>query len=91
MFCGQMEHAGTMVHAMMDVQELQDDELIAQAQKWRGRALRGEKAARSIAHELEREVRLRFGTHGTHGQQLLSGVLPLGVLPRPAQRRWKPW
>ena len=91
MFFAQLEHAGTMVPVMMDVQELQDDELIAQAQEWRRRALRGEKAARGIAHELEREVRRRFGTHGTHGQQPLSCVLPLGVLPQPAQRRWKPW
>ena len=45
----------------MEIQELQDEELMAQAREWRLRALRGEKAARGMAHELEREVRRRFG------------------------------
>ena len=50
---------GTMVFAM-DIRELQDDELVAQARGWRQWALRGEKDARGVAHELERQVRRRF-------------------------------
>lgn len=91
MFFAQLEHVGTMVPVMMDVQELQDDELIAQAHEWRRRALRGEKAARGIAHELEREVRRRFGTREAVVQQPLPEVRLLGVMPESAQRRWKPW
>lgn len=53
-------HLGTMAPAM-EIQELQDEDLMAQAREWRLRALRGEKEARGMAHELEREVRRRFG------------------------------
>ena len=41
----------------MEIQELQDEELMAQARAWRLLALRGAKEARGMAHELEREVR----------------------------------
>jgi len=91
LICDQVEHIGTMEPDMMDVQELQDDELISQAREWRRRALRGEKDARGIAHELEREVRRRFGACETATQQPLPGVRWLGIMPQPAQRRWKPW
>jgi hypothetical protein len=77
--------------AGMDTQELQDDELIAQAREWRQRALRGEKDARGMAHELEREVRRRFGARMSHTPHLLQEVRLLGVLPQTPQRRWKPW
>ncbi|MNT67389.1 hypothetical protein D3C72_2055250 [compost metagenome] len=70
---------GTMVLAM-DIRELQDDELLVHAKEWRQRALRGEKDARGLAHELECEVHRRF---------------PRNDAPPPphqtAQRRWILW
>lgn len=80
-----------MALVMMNIQELQDDDLISQAREWRRRALRGGKDARGIAHELEREVRRRFGMREIGAQQPLPEVRPLAVMPQPAQRRWKPW
>lgn len=75
----------------MEVQELQDDELIAQAREWRQRALRGERDARGIAHELEREVRRRFDAPRNDMPQPLPKVRLLAELPRAQQPRWKPW
>ncbi len=75
---------------VMEPQELQDEELIAQARAWRQRALRGERDARGIAHELEREVRRRFGTSRSDAPQPLPEVPALGVLPQAPQQRWKP-
>ena len=43
----------------MNTQDLQDEELVTLAHKWRQRALRGDKNARGIAHELESAVRHR--------------------------------
>ena len=74
----------------MEIQELQDEELTAQAREWRLRALRGEKEARGMAHELEREVRRRFGTSRSDAPQPLPEVPALGVLPQAPQQRWKP-
>lgn len=65
----------------MEIQELQDDELMAQAQEWRLRALRGEKEARGMAHELEREVRRRFGNPKAETQHSLKEVRTLGEPP----------
>jgi len=65
----------------MEIQELQDEELMAQAHEWRLRALRGEKEARGIAHELEREVRRRFGNPKADAQHVLKEVRVLGQLP----------
>jgi len=75
----------------MDIQELHDEELMAQAREWRQWALRGDKNARGIAHELEREVRRRFSAGGATAQQPLPEIRLLGVMPQPTQRRWKPW
>lgn len=75
----------------MEIQVLQDDELVAQAHAWRQRALRGEKHARGPAHELEREVRRRFGTPAANTPQSLPADRLLGVLPQVRPRRWKPW
>jgi hypothetical protein len=75
----------------MDIQELQDNELIEQAREWRQRALRGAKDARGRAHELEREVRRRFGTPQNDVPRPLPEVRLLGVLPQQPLRRWKPW
>ncbi len=66
----------------MEIQELQDDELMTQAREWRLRALRGEKEARGTAHELEREVRRRFGNPKTDAQHVLKEVRVLGELLR---------
>lgn len=71
---------GTIAPAM-EIQELQDEELMAQAREWRLRALRGEKEARSMAHELEREVRRRFGNPQAETQHSLKEVRVLGELP----------
>lgn len=79
---------GTMVLAM-DIRELQDDELVAQARDWRQRALRGEKDARGFAHELEREVRRRFPRNDA--PHALPPMNLLGAVPHTPQRRWKPW
>lgn len=79
---------GKMVTAM-DPRNLQDDELIAQARDWRQRALRGEKEARGLAHELEREVRRRFPI-----EKKLHELPPLhllGTLSQTSPRNWKPW
>lgn len=75
----------------METQKLQDEELIAQAREWRRRALRGERDARGMAHELELEVRRRFGTLKNHEPQPLPEVRLLAGLPQARHRRWKPW
>lgn len=79
---------GTMV-PVMDIRELQDEALVAQARHWRLRALRGEKDARGLAHELECEVRRRFPRN--EAPRALPRMPLLGALPPTAQRRWKPW
>ncbi len=75
----------------MDPQGLNDDELIEQTRAWRRRALRGEKDARGVAHELEREVRRRFGTTQNTAQPLGGERRREVELPSPARRRWKLW
>lgn len=79
---------GTMKPAM-DIRELQDDDLLAQAREWRQRALRGEKDARGLAHELECEVRRRFPRNDTPLN--LPPMHLLGAMPQTTRRRWKPW
>lgn len=73
----------------MDIRELQDDDLRAQAREWRQRALRGEKYARGLAHELECEVRRRFPRN--EAPQELPQMRLLGALPQTTPQRWKPW
>ena len=73
----------------MDIRALQDDELMAQARDWRQRALRGEKDARGLAHELECEVRRRFPRN--NAPHALPPIQLLGAVPQTPQRRWKPW
>lgn len=75
----------------MDVRELNDDELRSQAQEWRRRALRGEKDARGIAHELEREVRHRFGLPKAAPTGPWPETPGLSELPQPSVKRWRPW
>ncbi len=74
----------------MNIRELPDDNLVAQAREWRLRALRGEKKARGIAHELEREVRRRFAQHEAT-TIAIKEMRPLGELSQGRQQRWKPW
>ena len=71
----------------MEAQELQDEELISLAREWRRRALRGERDARGMAHELEREARHRFGTSKNDAPQPLPEVRLLAELPQAHQRR----
>lgn len=73
----------------MDLRELHDDVLIAHARDWRQRALRGEKDARGIAHELECEVRRRFPKNEV--PQDLTPVPLLVTISQPASRSWKLW
>lgn len=73
----------------MNIRELHDDDLLAQAKAWRQRALRGDKDARGFAHELECEVRRRFPSNDT--PQALPPIHLLSIVPQPARRRWKPW
>jgi hypothetical protein len=73
----------------MDIQVLPDDELLAQATEWRQRSLRGEKDARGLAHELEREARRRFGVPKSETPLTLPAVRLLAVLPATSQRRWR--
>ena len=73
----------------MDIRDLQDDELRTQAREWRQRALRGEKDARGLAHELECEVRRRFPR--TDAPHALAPVHRLGAMPETTQRRRKLW
>lgn len=73
----------------MDLRELQDDELLAQARQWRQRALRGEKDARGFAHELECEVRRRFPR--SEAPYTLPPLHLLGPVPQATRRRWTPW
>lgn len=75
----------------MDTQDLQDEALMALAREWRQRALRGEKDARGVAHELERAVRLRFGPCQSESVRELPEVGRLAVLQQPQKRRWKLW
>jgi len=62
---------------------------MAQARAWRQRALRGEKDARGLAHELESEVRLRYPRNDA--PQALPPMRLLGALPQAPRRRWRPW
>ena len=73
----------------MDIRELHDDDLLAQAKAWRQRALRGEKDARGFAHELECEVRRRFPRNEV--PHTLAPMHRLGAMPETPRRRRKLW
>ena len=81
---------GTMAFTM-DTKALQDEELMTLAREWRQRALRGEKDARGVAHELERAVRHRFGSSQNEALRPLPEVGRLAVLQQKPERRWKLW
>lgn len=83
-------YAGTIL-TTMEIRELPDDELMARAREWRLRALRGEKDARGIAHELEREVRQRTKLQsGNDDEPILEAqsASTTQEAPRPAWRFW---
>ena len=65
---------------------MQDDDLRVASQCWRKRALRGELQARGIAHELEREIRRRFGLADIHVRDGLRPLPSLAVLPHTTTR-----
>jgi len=46
---------------VMNLQVIPDEDLLARSKEWRLRALRGDKDARGIAHELECELCRRLG------------------------------
>jgi len=73
----------------MDIRELHDDDLLAQARAWRQRALRGEKDARGFAHELECEARRRFPRNEM--PYTLAPIHRLGAMPATTQQRRKFW
>lgn len=73
----------------IDIVELSDDNLLARAKEWRLKALRGDKDARGIAHELEREVRRRFPPNVA--LQALPRVPLLSTVQQSTIRRWKTW
>ncbi len=75
----------------MEIGELPDDELIAQAREWRLRALRGEKDARGWAHELEREVRRRARLQPSHDGALLQAAASVPSRDEPTRPAWRFW
>ncbi|WP_418120622.1 hypothetical protein [Variovorax sp. 350MFTsu5.1] len=68
---------------------LSDEELEAQANQWRRRALQGELHARGIAHELEREMRRRYGGPSTNYDIL--DLRPLDLRAATQRRWWRFW
>ncbi len=76
---------------MMQIRELPDDELMTLAREWRLRALRGEKDARGIAHELEREQRQRVKMQSSSSGETTfyeRSTSNTRETPRPAWRIW---
>lgn len=76
---------------LMEISEIHDDELMEQARQWRLKALRGDKDARGIAHELECEVRRRWGRQNTSGADVPLGTRPLQARERGSRRAWSVW
>ena len=75
----------------MNTQDLQDEELVTLAHKWRQRALRGDKNARGIAHELESAVRHRFGPAQDEAVRPLPETGRLAFFQQTQKRHWKLW
>lgn len=71
---------------VMDLHDLPDEDLVANAKEWRQRALRGDKDAHGLAHELERELRRRFPRDSA--PQALSAKNTLGYFSSLPLRRW---
>ncbi len=64
---------------------------MAQAREWRRRALQGEKDARGIAHELEREVRRRTALATSDEDAPTLDTRPLAIRQRAPRPAWKFW
>lgn len=73
----------------MDLHDLPDEDLVANSKEWRQRALRGDKDASGLAHELERELRRRFPRQCA--PQSLPSKGALGYFSSFPPRRWMPW
>ena len=70
---------------MAAIGDLNDDDLMLQAQQWRQRALRGDRSARGVAHALETELRRR-------GARNVAHTAPANLDTRPVQmRNLRPW
>lgn len=74
---------------VMNLQVIPDEDLLARSKEWRLRALRGDKDARGIAHELECELRRRFPVN--YAPQALPSMNMLGNLLAAAPRRRTLW
>ncbi|MNT37334.1 hypothetical protein D3C72_1734690 [compost metagenome] len=72
----------------MDVCDLDNDELLAQAKEWRLKALRGERDARGLAHELEGEVRRRIPSTYVPLVPAPVGELRVALGPQKGRRRF---
>jgi hypothetical protein len=64
----------------MQTEELTDEQLAAAAHVWHRRAFHGEKHARSVALQLERELRRRAGVPESEPAELAAAL-----------RRRRPW
>lgn len=76
---------------LMEISEINDDELLEQARQWRLKALRGDKDARGIAHELECEVRRRWRRKNTSGADVPLDTRSLQARERGSRRAWSVW
>lgn len=81
---------GTII-STMEINELPDDELMAQAREWRLRALRGEKDARGMAHELERELRQRTRLQAGNEGSVAQGRAALPMRRESSRPAWRFW
>lgn len=87
---GALGQAGTIVPTM-EIHKLNDDELATSARDWRLRALRGEKDARGMAHELEREVRRRAALRIDDDIAPTQQAPSLEMTEQAPRRAWKFW
>lgn len=73
---------------MKEFERLPDEELGLTAAAWRKRALRGERQARGMAHELEAELRRRSGRPSSASLTLEMRSLEIWLRRPP---RWQFW
>jgi hypothetical protein len=72
----------------MDLGDLTNEQLATNASAWRKRALRGDRAARAIAHKLEKELRSRVGLPITNASEL---DLRPQSMRQPHRSWWRFW
>jgi hypothetical protein len=68
---------------LSELQGLEDAELEGLARRWRAEALRGDRAARGLAHLYEAELRRRKGPAAAAASNLALDLRPLGERGRP--------